>query len=83
MILSSTVKEMRVFHNSCDLSVCSFGRGAHANYLDANVKPVLMTKSLLACNSYGDYFFHNLDKFFVKSFNYTTKGNLECNENLE
>ncbi len=83
MILSSTVEEMRVFHNPCDLSICSFGRGAHANYLDINAKPVLMAKSLLACNSYDDYFFHNLDKFFAKSFNYTTKGNLECIEHFE
>jgi len=63
--------------------MCSFGRSAHASYLDVNAKPVLMAKSPLACNPYDNYFFHNLDKFFAKSFNYTTKSNLERNENLE
>lgn len=83
MILSSTVEEMQVFHNPFDLSTCSFGRDAHKRHLDANAKLVLITKSLPSCNPYNNYFFHNLDKFFAKSFNYTTKGNLECNENRE
>ena len=83
MILSSIVEETRVFHNPFDLSMCSFGRCAHANYLDANVKHALMMTPSSSCNSYGDYFFYNLDNFFAKSFNYTTINNPECNEYFE
>jgi hypothetical protein len=83
MILSSTVEEMKVFHNPFDLNVCSFGRCAHANYLDTNVKHALTTKPLSSYNPNGDYFFYNLDKFFVNSLNYTTKDNPECNEHFE
>ncbi len=83
MILSSIVEEMRIFPNPFDLSACSFGRDAHTGYLDVNVKYVIMLKPLSSCNSYEYYFFYNLDKIFVKSFNYTAKDNPECNENFE
>ncbi len=83
MILSSIVEEMRIFPNPFDLSACSFGRDAHTNYLDVNVKHVLMIKPLSSCNSFGDCFFHNLEKIFVKSFNYTAKDNPECSKNFE
>ena len=83
MILSSIVEETRVFHNPFDLNMCSFGRDAHANYLDENVKHALVMKPLSSCNSYGDYFFYNIDNFFAKSFNYSTINNLECNKHFE
>jgi hypothetical protein len=83
IILSSIVEEMKVFHNPFDLNVCSFGRCAHANYLGTNIKHVLLTKTSPSYNTYNDYFFYNIDKFFVKSLNYTTKDNPECNENIE
>lgn len=83
MILSSIVEETRVFHNPFDPNTCSFGRGAHINFLDANATHALVMKPLSSCNSYGDYFFYNLDNFFTKSFNYSTINNLECNEYFE
>jgi len=83
MILSSIVEETRVFHNPFDLNACSFGRDAHANYLDENVKHALVMKRLSSCNSYGNYFFYNIDYFFTKSFNYSTINNLECNKHFE
>lgn len=83
MILSSTVEEMRIFHNPCDLSMCFFGRGAHTNYLDANVRHVLTIKSQTLCGTYSAYFFYNLDKFFAKSFNYTEKDHPECKKYFE
>jgi hypothetical protein len=83
MILSSIVEETRVFHNPFDLNMCSLDRDAHANYLNINAKHGLVMKPLSSCNSYGDYFFYNLDYFFTKSFNYTTINNLECNKHFE
>ncbi len=75
IILSSTVEETTVFHNPIDLSACSFGRSAHANYLYAinSCKPT--KKSLPSVASHDDYFY-NLDNIFTKLFNYTEKNKI-------
>ena len=75
MILSSIVEETRVIHNPFDPNAYSFDRYAHTNYS--------VMKHISSCISYGNYFFYNLDKFFAKSFNYTTKDNSECNNRFE
>ena len=75
MILSSTEKKTRVFHNPIDLSACSSGGYAHKNCLDiAKCHGFVMHYKLDQFSMRGS-FFHNLANIFMRSFNYTEKTN--------
>lgn len=64
MILSSTIGTVNVSRNPRDNSVYS-GRGAHTNYLSADLKSTHTIVLISLCTSYRNYFFNNLNYIFV------------------
>lgn len=72
MILDSTQETMRITRNPSDHSA-NFGRGAHTDFLFANVKSNISIKLIpwLLSSSYNLYFYHNLVESFMKSDSYT------------